>query len=241
MMGLSEAILTKDDSQEAFEAIYYMKLAEKRFGEFLDRDYLKGIKITSTVQNYKIFKEMDSLAKEYDADLIVMGSHGSSGVREVFVGSNTEKVVRTSTVPVLVIKNRTMNFTVDKMVFACDFSPEYIPAFKKAKELAEMFDSTFQLLYINTPERFMRSSEMTARTFDFLTQAADGNIDLYDSIQYYCDKTIEEGIFSFSSDYNIDVIAIPTHGRRGLAHFFAGSIGEELVNHSDIPVLTLKI
>ena len=87
----------------------------------------------------------------------------------------------------------------------------------------------------------MRSSEMTARTFDFLTQAADGNIDLYDSIQYYCDKTIEEGIFSFSSDYNADVIAIPTHGRRGLAHFFAGSIGEELVNHSDIPVLTFKI
>jgi nucleotide-binding universal stress UspA family protein len=74
-----------------------------------------------------------------------------------------------------------------------------------------------------------------------LTQAADGNIDLYDSIQYYCDKTIEEGIFSFSSDYNTDVIAIPTHGRRGLAHFFAGSIGEELVNHSDIPVLTFKI
>lgn len=241
MMGLSEAIITKDDSQEAFEAIYYMKLAEKRFSEFLDRDYLKGIKITSTVQNYKIFKAMDELVKEYDADLIVMGSHGSSGVREVFVGSNTEKVVRTSSVPVLVIKNRAMNFTVNKMVFACDFSLEYIPAFKKAKELAEMFDSTFQLLYINTPERFMRSSEMTERAFKFLVKAENGNLDLHDSIQYYCDKTIEDGIFTFSDDYITDVIAIPTHGRRGLAHFFAGSIGEELVNHSDIPVITFKI
>jgi nucleotide-binding universal stress UspA family protein len=241
MMGLSETIITKDDSQEALEAIYYMKLTEKRFREFLDRDYLKGIKITSTVQNYKIFNEMDDLVKEHEADLIVMGSHGSSGVREVFVGSNTEKVVRTSSVPVLVIKNRIMNFTVNKMVFASDFSPEYIPAFKKVKELAKMFDSSFQWLYINTPERFMRSSEMTERAFKFLTQAEDGDIDLHDSIQYYCDKTIEEGIFTFSSDYNTDVIAIPTRGRRGLAHFFAGSLGEELVNHSDIPIITFKI
>lgn len=34
---------------------------------------------------------------------------------------------------------------------------------------------------------------------------------------------------------------MPTHGRKGLARFFKGSVGEEVVNHSPIPVLTLKI
>ena len=79
MMGLSQAVLTKDDSQEVFEAMYYMKLADKRFEEFLDRDYLKGLEIQTTVQNYKLFHEIDSVAQEFNADLIVMGSHGSRG------------------------------------------------------------------------------------------------------------------------------------------------------------------
>ena len=55
MMGLHEAVLTRDESQEMFEAIYYLKLAEKRFSDFLNKDYLKGITVETTVQNYKEF------------------------------------------------------------------------------------------------------------------------------------------------------------------------------------------
>ena len=147
----------------------------------------------------------------------------------------------TSSIPVLVIKNRIINFEIDKMVFACDFSLDYVPAFKKAREFAAMFNSKFQLLYINTPERFKRTSEMQERAFKFLTQAEGNSMDLYDEISYFCDSTIEDGIFTFSNAYGADAILIPTHGRRGLAHFFTGSIGEELVNHSTIPVITFKI
>ncbi|MCH9659293.1 MAG: universal stress protein [Bacteroidetes bacterium] len=241
MMGLSEAVLTKNESQEVMEAMYYMKLAEKHFDEFLDKDYLKGIKVESTVQNYKVFSEIDKVAKEYEVDLIVMGSHGSSGLKDIFVGSNTEKVVRTANVPVLVIKNRIVNFTTDTMVFACDFSLDYIPAFKNAKALANVFASEFRLLYVNTPERFKRSSEMMEKAFKFLANVGNNDLELYESVVYYNDKTVEDGIFTYSSANKVDIIAVPTHGRSGLAHFFAGSIGEELVNHSEIPVVSFKI
>jgi len=158
-----------------------------------------------------------------------------------FVGSNTEKVVRTASVPVLVIKHRRINFNINKMVFACDFSKEFIPAFEKARELADMFGSDLKLVYVNTPDRFLRSSEMEAKAFEFLAAAGHDAINMYDDIKYYSDTTVEDGIFNFSSNYNADAIAVPTHGRRGLAHFFTGSIGEEMVNHSEIPVITFKI
>ena len=57
------------------------------------------------VQNYKFFKEINNIVKEKDIDLVIMGSPGSGGLSEIFVGSNTEKVVRTSIAPILVIKN----------------------------------------------------------------------------------------------------------------------------------------
>ncbi|MDC8003765.1 universal stress protein [Aureisphaera galaxeae] len=241
MMGLEPSFLTKDESQEVFEAMYYMKLTERRFEDFLEKDYLQDVNVQTIVQNYKEFKELDSVAKEQNADLIVMGSHGSSGMREIFVGSNTEKVVRTSSVPVLVIKNRIMNFNLDSMVFVCDFSKDYVPAFQKARDFAKTFGAKFQMLYVNTPERFHRTSVLEEKAYDFLLAANDEDKELYNGISYYCDNTIEDGIFTYSNAYGADVIAVPTHGRKGLMHFFAGSLGEELVNHAKTPVVTFKI
>lgn len=55
MMGLSESVVNKNESKEIMEAMYYMKLAQKRFANFLDKDYLKGLKVTDMVHNYKVF------------------------------------------------------------------------------------------------------------------------------------------------------------------------------------------
>ena len=117
MMGLSGGVLTNMQTQQMLEGIYYVKLAQKRFKEFLDKDYLKGVRVTDSVYNYKDFSEINTVADENNVDIIIMGSHGSSGLTEVFVGSNTEKVVRHSEIPVLVVKNRHEVFEVNKGVF----------------------------------------------------------------------------------------------------------------------------
>jgi len=242
MMGLSQAVLTKDDSQEVFEAMYYMKLADKRFQDFLDRDYLEGIEVQTTVQNYKLFHEIDSVAQEFNADLIVMGSHGSSGLREVFVGSNTEKVVRNSEIPVLVIKNRMGDEPMNKVVFANDFDKNNVTSFLKARNLFNALDVEMQMVYINTPgDGFRSTQEMEEKVVDFFIEAnVNGEYSVND-VKYYSAYSIEEGIFAYSNKVDADLIAIPTHGRKGLAHFFSGSISEDLVNHSDLPVITFKM
>lgn len=240
MMGMNEGVLTNRQNQKMLEGIYFIKLAQKRFKEFLDKDYLKGVSITDSVYNYKDFSEINNVASENNVDIIIMGSHGSSGLSEVFVGSNTEKVVRHSEIPVLVIKNRHDNFQIKNGVFACDFSSENVNAFKKALKLYNSLDAKVTLLYINVPGQNYRSSkEMESRVKDFLFDAEATH--LFDDVDYYSDYTVEDGIFNYSIKNKIDAIALPTHGRRGLAHFFSGSISEDLVNHSDIPVITLKI
>lgn len=241
MMGLSESILTKDQSQEMFEGIYYIKLAEKRFHDFLDKDYLKNIKVETTVKNYTHFGEVNNVAKDFKADLIVMGSHGSSGLKEVFVGSNTEKVVRTSEIPVLVVKNPVDHFEIEKVVFACDFNLDFIEPFKRAWHFFKNSDIQFKILYVNLPDRFISTQEMKSKAFKFFMKAGVNELEANNKVIYYNDYTLEDGIFSFSNAFNADVIAIPTHGRRGLAHFFSENIGEALVNHSDIPMITFKV
>ena len=241
MLGIPDTVLTSSNSKEMLEGMYYLKLAEKRFKEFLDKDYLEGITITDSVYSYKNFNELNTVALENKADLIIMGSHGSSGLSEVFVGSNTEKVVRNSDIPVLVVKKESKNFNAENAVFACDFTEENINAFKNAMKLFNsLTNAKVKLLYINLPGQNYRSTkEIDARVHNFLNKA--DALNLLDQVDYYNDYTVEEGIYNYSNKAGVDIIALPTHGRRGLAHFFAGSISEDLVNHSNIPVITFKL
>ncbi|GER58103.1 universal stress protein [Patiriisocius marinus] len=238
MMGLSEANLTKES--DTMEGVFFVKLTQKRFEELLDKDYLEGLTIHTTVKNYKIFSELDDVAQEYEADLIVMGSHGSSGFQEVFVGSNTEKVVRSSKVPVLVIKGGD-TFTPTKAVFACDYKTESIVSFKKAMSFFESLNIEVKNVFINQPgEQYLSTKEIDQRIVDFIVQLTGYKL-LPEDVAIYSDYNVERGIFNYAKKVKADIIGIPTHGRRGLAHFFTGSIGEDVVNHSKLPVLTVKI
>lgn len=242
MMGLSDAVVTKNESREVFEAMYYMRLAEKRFKDLLDKDYLNGITVSDIVHNYTAFGEINDIAMEMNIDLIVMGSHGTTGLKEVFVGSNTEKVVRTSEIPVLVIKHRAEDFKPKYGLFACDFLPNSIGPYKRAKRMFDLLGMDMELLYINLAGDFRSTREIEKRILKFLTDAEEDNplVTLNKVIQYN-DYSVEAGIFAYSQVANADLIALPTQGRQGLAHFFSGSIGEDVVNHSDLPVMTFRV
>ena len=242
MLGISQAIIGKDETNEGAEAIYYMQLVKKRFDELKNKDYLQGIEVEEIVQNYKVFSELNNVAHEHGIDLIVMGSHGTGMVNDFFVGSNTEKVVRNSDFPVLVIKKERPDIKMDKVVFACDFDKENIHAYRKAMRLFRDFGSEVHLLYVNLPnQNFLNSAEMRERVQNFIAEADEDDLSNLKKVTYYSDYTIENGIYNFSNSIGADLIAIPTHGRKGLSHFFMGSIGEDLANHAELPVITFKI
>lgn len=242
MLGISQAIIGKDEASEGAEAIYYMKLVKRRFEELKSQEYLKGLEVEEIVQNYKIFSEVNDVAHEHGIDLVVMGSHGTGMVNDFFVGSNTEKVVRSSDFPVLVIKKDRPDFKMDKVVFACDFDMENIHAYRRAMHLFNNFGSEVHLLYVNLPnQNFLNSSEMEERVKNFIAEADNGDLANLEKVTYHSDYTIENGIYNFSNKVDADLIAIPTHGRQGISHFFMGSIGEDLANHAELPVITFKI
>lgn len=241
MLGISESVFVANEAVEIAEAKYYMAMAKERFSTFLDRDFLKGIKLTQIIQNYKVFSEVNELAKETDIDLIVMGSHGSKGLSEFFVGSNTEKVIRTSTVPVLVIKKSEPGFKLKKVVFACDFKIENLYAFIHAVKLFSENKAEINLVYVNRPsEYFITKAELDNRVSYFMSKVRDLNLKNIE-VAYVTDYSVENGILAYCKQINADLVAIPTHGRKGWAHFFVGSLGENIANHAHMPVMTFRI
>ena len=219
------------------QIIYFMKLAHEKFEKFVNLPFFKGLTVIQSVQFQHAFSGIISESEKNNIDLIVMGSQGASGLQEMFIGSNTEKVVRRSRIPVLVIKKRIDEFKVDNLIFASDFNKESKTTFQRVIDFAKVFDARIHLLYINTIHNFNTTKNIEKRIADFM---ADFDFSNY-TTNIYNDISIEKGILSFARDIDADLIALNTHGRSGLSQLFNGSIGQELANHALRPVITFKI
>lgn len=219
------------------EAIGFMKLAKKRFSEIISRPYLKGTTIHEIVQFHEAFEGIMETSKKHDCDFIVMGSRGASGLKEMFIGSNTEKVVRTSEIPVLVIKDDLADFQINDFVFATNLDPESKQTLHQVIDFAKLTGAKLHLVYINTANEFKTSQDTDNHLKEYMDGLPFNNYQFH----VYNDSSIENGILNFAKKINADLVGIATHGRQGLSHFFNGSISEDLVNHANIPVVTFRL
>jgi len=218
-------------------ALLFLKRAHERFEEFKELPFLKGLEVEDDVNFHRAYEGIISESKKHNVDLIVMGSQGASGLEEILVGSNTEKVVRNSEIPVLVIKRDIDKFRINNIVFASNFHFENRKAFQKILDFASKFGAKLHLLKINTINNFETTKDSSDAIRSFISDFDLGDF----TLNIYNDISVEAGILNFSKLIDSDIIVLNTHGRRGLAHLFNGSIGEDLANHAKLPVVTFKL
>lgn len=240
MIDREDAFLTRKEAMDLYQNIDYHQRINKSFDEFLNKDYLEGIKVSSEIRRQVDFKSISELTDELDIDLVIIGSHGAHGIGGMIIGSNAEKVIRTSNVPVLVVKNTQSYFKLGKIVLASDLNLDMVDAYKKAHEFLKENSMDYEMVYVNTPEDFLSTGLMDTEVEKFFAQAGMQDSDLKDKVVFYNDFNIEAGIFNYAESVNADLIVLLTHGRKGIARLIYSSYGEKMANHSEIPVLTVK-
>lgn len=241
MAGLEQGLNDKNNSFE--QAIFYSKVVGKKFEELNKEPYLDGIIVEPLLQKHLDFEGINDLAKKIDASLIVMGSNGSKGLTEIIKGSNTEKVVRHSETPVLVVKDNEINFAPERILFASDFHVETINAYHRVIEVATMLNARIEFLYVNLPgDQFKSTGEMDEVLLQFFKEVKHPDVvSAIKTVNRYADYSVEQGVMNYAAISGTDIIAIPTHGRTGISHLLQGSISEDIANHAVMPVLTVKM
>lgn len=220
--------------------VFFLELIEnrkKQFEELRSKYAESEFNLATKIEIGNIYRNIsDTIAKE-KMDLVVMGSKGSSGLDEILIGSNTEKVVRTATCPVITVKEKTDASQLKKVVFASDFRQADHEVAGRFKKMQHLFDAEFYFVFVNTPGSFETSRESMNRIRTFVNTHKFEHV----KAEIYNSLSEEEGIIQFAEDIDADMIAITTHGRSGLLHLFTGSIAEDVVNHSKRPVWTFKV
>jgi nucleotide-binding universal stress UspA family protein len=196
-----------------------------------------GLRLRTVVHVGHTFHTISNEISERNADLIVMGSKGSSGVEEVLIGSNTEKVVRHSKAPVITVKRPVEVNSVKNIVFATDLTGDHPHVVKELVKLQNMLGATVHLVKVNTPSGFQSDRDIRRLMNEFVEKSGIRDY----TLNIYNDTVEEDGIIYFADDIGADMIALGTHGRTGLMHLLSGSVAEDVVNHAKRPVWTCKM
>jgi nucleotide-binding universal stress UspA family protein len=177
-------------------------------------------------------QEIETYTSAHDIDLVIMGTHGTGNAT---VGSNTEKIVRNSKVPVVTI--RVAPDHIKNIVFPIlpyQVSDKFIGQVKKVQEF---FQAKLHLLYINTPVFFKSDPDSNKELTQFALAKKISNC----TLNIRSDYSIEGGVAHFVREIDADMIAMGTHGWKGLTHFIIGSTAEDIVNHIKMPIWTLQL
>ncbi len=220
--------------------VYMIELVDKRkkqLEEIEERHQNKPYQFKTRILFGNPYAGISREISDIKADLVVMGSKGSSGLEELLIGSNTEKVVRHANCPVITIKQPVHVDNIKKIIFASDFSDVNSTVIQHIKSLQELLGAELSLVKINTPSFFETSKDSRKKMGEFILKHGLNN----HQAVIYNSTSEEEGIIEYAEEANADMIAMATHGRTGLMHLLSGSIAEDVVNHAKRPVWTMRI
>jgi len=221
----------------SFEEAYLKDVrqdANRNFDQMKAKWAENGPPVTTLVQCGPTTPTIRQAIEDQQIDLVIMGTQGASGLKEFLVGSNAEKIVRTSPVPVIALK-KPLN-EIKNIVFPNTLNPDQEELTLKLKDLQHAFGARLHVLYVNTPALFKRDTETKAQLASFAARFMLSNY----TLNIVNDYSEEEGIAAFANEVQADLIALGTHGRRGLNHLLSGSIAEDVVNHLDRPIWTYR-
>lgn len=220
--------------EEAYMAETRVK-AEKKMKKIAEK-YADGFqRVKFHVQFGKLQTNIHRLIESAKIDLIVAGTHGAKGLRELTIGSNAEKLVRNAEVPVIVVRKAPKE--IKNIVFPTLPDMDQEDLTMRVKSMQDFFKAKLHILYVNTPANFVTTAAIDTMFTKFSKRFMLKNYDFH----VYNDLTTDAGIVNFAKSINADMVVMRTHGRKGLAHLGSGSIAEDVVNHIECPVATFRI
>ncbi len=213
----------------------------------------EGVRVASEVLEDVPDLAIAAAAKRLPADLIVMGSRGLTGLKHVLLGSVAERTVRNAPCPVLTVKVEAEPLAqLRTIVVPMDFSPGALRALELAQVLAKRGGPARIILvhayYVPAElDRYLAprgdpllerwSTGVIQELEHLLVRLKDAGIEA----EYLAKRgTPEELIEETANQRKADLIAMGTHGRRGLSHLLLGSVAERVVREAPFPVLTTR-
>jgi len=231
-----------DYSKEIFsvEPKELIKEVEDRFNELIKKykNQMFGQPLSFIIRKGKVYKEVCEASEELDAFMVIIGTHGSSGFEEFWIGSNANRVVSNSKRPVITIRGGIdVERNLNKIVMPFDSTKETRQKLPIVGLLAKYFNSEVHIIGVFTSSL----DDIRYRIRNYVAQAEDyfkENGVKY-TVAFLEADNITEMSLNYASKIQANLITIMTQQETELSNLWLGTYAAQMVNHSPIPVLSI--
>ena len=236
-----------------------VKEAKLFLENFRDKQIPQSVTGRNIILTGSAWYEITELARTDKFDLIVIGTHGHTALKHLWLGSTTENVVRHAPCAVLTVRDQLIPIFMPgvnpicarRILVPTDFSELSFKAVETAVALAQRFDAEVELVHVLEPPPFPEFGYAHIPIKEGgLRDAAEAQFEklrervpaLKELLKYTPVRTgnAPYEIVQAGRQLNADLIVIGTHGRTGLKRIALGSTAEKVVRHAHCPVLVLR-
>lgn len=195
-----------------------------------------GVELTKLVRVGSIFEDLGKIAKSEGAQLVIMGTHGSSGMQRL-LGSNAMKVITSADTPFLVVQKDTPLNEIKNIVVPIDLTKESLQVTNIAGDIASMFKAKIHVIGEKHNDELL-SQQMKNRVLIVKNQYDDRNIDCHVEL-IKSGGSYQKKILAYTKEKSIDFIAIAYHSESLLPQFdtFAQTL---ITNDQKLPCMVLN-
>ena len=234
--------IIKRQEEKRLKSIKSRSLKGEKRGIRIKHELGRGLNAGDSILDY---------LKEKKFDLIVMGTHSRIGLMKWWLGSVTQKVIRYSHIPLIVVPQNFKRKTIKKVLFPVDFSEFSKNAVKKGKTIVQKFDAKMTILFAIEEEAhpfyYLQSSEPILKANPQLKQQLMNNLPAFTGIAknvakyHLAEGKAHKEIQDYAESNKIDLIIMATHGMSGMDHFLIGSTTERVASNAPCPVMTIRV
>ncbi|RQH02417.1 universal stress protein [Natrarchaeobius oligotrophus] len=213
-----------------------------------------GLDVTTTVKRGTPFQTIREYAKRREIDVVAMGTKGRTGLDRVLLGSVTENVLRTARTPVLAVPPNADAPEIDDVAFddllvPTDGSDGAAIAADWGVALATQLDSMVHAVYsvdtgrvsrVQEPDEILAALEHRGEgAIDAIRErAGDAGVGVSGTVATGSPVDV---ILTTAGERAVDLIVMGTHGRTGIGQWFLGSVTENVVRQTDVPVFCVPV
>lgn len=245
---LAELVNGKITPLYSFEKVRYersdaspesaMEDLNKLAAQHIDKKYLEN----AVISNMKPNDAIVDIAKEFD--LVVISSHGRTGISKLMLGSVTEKVIRLSKPPVLIVKNEETMFPMERILVTTDFSQNAKNSYGLAAQLAELTGASIHLLYAVTYHNTEPATHLTAYVRGKEKKFRNYMERYFSKVSHrvtfearLTKKSAHEFITRHISEHGYNLVLMSTLGRTGLDYLKMGSTTGTVIRNIDTNII----
>ena len=238
-LPIMETPVLPEATKEVFDVVSYnqgekFKDEIKKLQKIAEKRKLGRIKLRNILLNGDLTYNINKVCNDEDVDLIVMGTTGASGVKEIFLGSNTATVIENAKVPVLGVPVAAeFHHQIKNVVFTTQYKDEDKEALEQLLKVTNKIGAKIYCLHVQDNDE---SLDIEEKVNEWKILYKDDKIDFFNITGSH----VEQTILDFIENQHVDMIAMLKYKRGFFESLFHTSLTKKVAYHSKIPIMVFK-